>query len=208
MLPEAPYLIYTTTLGFQSPILRDSWCYTGRSAGRSSWMSAFSPLFYGIRDVTWIYYIYIKHSSCLSVPYFTGFVMLRALSLVPSLVISSLSVPYFTGFVMLQSTSYRKSWAFASLSVPYFTGFVMLPHACDHSEVFEGLSVPYFTGFVMLLKQGEPGYDTFFSAFSPLFYGIRDVTDNNGACNTPGHRTFSPLFYGIRDVTENAASAN
>ena len=53
----------------------------------------------------------------------------------------------------------------------------------------------------MLLKQGEPGYDTFFSAFSPLFYGIRDVTDNNGACNTPGHRTFSPLFYGIRDVT-------
>ena len=39
------------------------------------------------------------------------------------------------------------------------------------------------------------------ATFSPLFYGIRDVTMK--AANEAAERTaaFSPLFYGIRDVT-------
>ena len=36
--------------------------------------------------------------------------------------------------------------------------------------------------------------------FSPLFYGIRDVTYHRRYGLDVG-RTFSPLFYGIRDVT-------
>ena len=61
------------------------------------------------------------------------------------------------------------------LSVPYFTGFVMLQASRVFTEQRGDLSVPYFTGFVML-------HGTVYGAvygtvsFSPLFYGIRDVT--------------------------------
>ena len=38
-------------------------------------------------------------------------------------------------------------------------------------------------------------------AFSPLFYGIRDVTCYDYNLKVGQHVPFSPLFYGIRDVT-------
>ena len=38
-------------------------------------------------------------------------------------------------------------------------------------------------------------------AFSPLFYGIRDVTKGGDVGGLQKELPFSPLFYGIRDVT-------
>ena len=38
-------------------------------------------------------------------------------------------------------------------------------------------------------------------AFSPLFYGIRDVTEPESVTIQTVVQPFSPLFYGIRDVT-------
>ena len=42
--------------------------------------------------------------------------------------------------------------------------------------------------------------------FSPLFYGIRDVTNEVNSRIVLDNETFSPLFYGIRDVTHGYVS--
>ena len=111
-----------------------------------------------------------------------------------------LSVPYFTGFVMLLPCR-RGNRLCCRLSVPYFTGFVMLRRRrLWWLSCVLRLSVPYFTGFVMLL---------FFvinnivgiKPFSPLFYGIRDATQNMTGKEIQACNSFSPLFYGIRDAT-------
>ena len=65
------------------------------------------------------------------------------------------------------------------------------------------LSVPYFTGFVMLRIRGEIESLREQLPFSPLFYGIRDVTEYQKRFQRD-IETFSPLFYGIRDVTHPA----
>ena len=62
------------------------------------------------------------------------------------------------------------------------------------------LSVPYFTGFVMLLLH-QISRTRHVPPFSPLFYGIRDVTPFIIVTRPSGIVSFSPLFYGIRDVT-------
>ena len=114
---------------FQSPILRDSWCYSSFFRRYSVNLLAFSPLFYGIRDVTTPSPPYQALVVLqLSVPYFTGFVMLLYFERCHIVFTLCLSVPYFTGFVMLrsllvdstktcfnfQSPILRDSWCYAS----------------------------------------------------------------------------------------------
>ena len=115
-------------LHFQSPILRDSWCY-------------------------WSPYRENNFKSNLSVPYFTGFVMLQMQLFLLRCKIVKLSVPYFTGFVMLLFIFILNNMGVINLSVPYFTGFVMLlASLCGSCGTIQSLSVPYFTGFVMLQR--------------------------------------------------------
>ena len=102
--------------------------------------------------------------------------MLPSSSSLPLIRAASLSVPYFTGFVMLPSGDQRRLAGRTGLSVPYFTGFVMLLKSLKSNGKYRYvLSVPYFTGFVMLLLRAYRGFLVSWP-FSPLFYGIRDVT--------------------------------
>ena len=47
----------------------------------------------------------------------------------------------------------------------------------------------------------------FLPTFSPLFYGIRDVTYPIEVYQDHIQSSFSPLFYGIRDVTDRLEKA-
>ena len=136
---------------------------------------AFSPLFYGISDDTPRRRHTPTRALILSVPYFTGLVMIRLTPL-------GLGVSQF-------------------LSVPYFTGLVMIPHIASSSPQYQGSFSPLFYGisddtFTPNYNLKKPA-----EAFSPLFYGISDDTRVCSGSIT-GSRPFSPLFYGISDDTK------
>ena len=85
----------------------------------------FSPLFYGIRDVTPLMCATVPRFSAFS-PLFYGIRDVTHPALDSSARSEKLSVPYFTGFVMLLEVTITRDTT-VRLSVPYFTGFVMLP---------------------------------------------------------------------------------
>ena len=171
---------------------------TWQNRSRKPW--TFSPLFYGIRDVTAFGRLWNWTLESLSVPYFTGFVMLLLHNAKCCQVAVQLSVPYFTGFVMLlrrehlrrlnfcdfQSPILRDSWCYLggagnfpgieySFQSPILRDSWCYASGDQDQAPRQKLSVPYFTGFVMLpsCKDSEISCR---ASFSPLFYGIRDVT--------------------------------
>ena len=91
-----------------------------------------------------------KYRYRLSVPYFTGFVMLHRTYMLNTPAPRSFS-PLFYGIRDATISPWQAIQLSMSLSVPYFTGFVMLPKSRGTATAYTAkLSVPYFTGFVML----------------------------------------------------------
>ena len=64
-----------------------------------------------------------------------------------------------------------------------------------------GTFSPLFYGIRDVTVHRFPDFLVRFFPFSPLFYGIRDVTVPSDPFGGQDGITFSPLFYGIRDVT-------
>ena len=141
-----------TGLKLSVPIFTGFVMLPNRKPRRGSFAScSFSPLFYGIRDVTGGGDWRQDGKMALSVPYFTGFVMLRAGPEARALACRSFS-PLFYGIrdvTWLELYKVNPIHFFQS----YFTGFVMLPEKYSKAAVKNSLSVPYFTGFVMLQER-------------------------------------------------------
>ena len=86
---------------FQSPIFRGLWWYCHSPSPLPVHTSGFSPLFFGVYGDTVELAGLINNSTYVSVPYFSGFMVIRIYDNNRLSSAKSVSVPYFSGFMVI-----------------------------------------------------------------------------------------------------------
>ena len=140
-------------LKFQSPIFRGLWWYPCLIHAISAILACFSPLFFGVYGDTWNGWPRWCADLRRFSPLFFG--VYGDTEWLPGVgpPLYPVSVPYFSGFMVILLGLYAAGFSWPIVSVPYFSGFMVIPMRITPTKTaITGVSVPYFSGFMVIRR--------------------------------------------------------
>ena len=130
----------------------------------------FSPLFFGVYGDTLVTN-YLAHTR------------------------QDVSVPYFSGFMVIQGKVTKWIFSLTRFQSPYFRGLWWYPVSTTSHILGRMFQSPIFRG-LWWYELSCPACRGYGYSFSPLFFGVYGDTRFRGDMGVPFKR-FSPLFFGV-----------